>query len=299
MTTLIIALTFVTAQPLGPGDHVRSIKVDDRNRSYLVHVPKRDKADKPAPVVLIFHGAGINATIMASFCGMNEKSDEAEFIAVYPNGTGIGIFQTFNAGLFVGKLAEDRPDDVKFVAKLLDDLATLVNIDPKRVYATGISNGGMMCYRIAAELSDRIAAIAPVSGTMAIDVAKPGRPVPIMHFHGTADRIVPFDGLDKSTPKLWKFKSVEDTIRVWVKRNNCEREPTVERLEDRADDATSVLRKTYKAKKGNAQIILIKIVGGGHTWPGRRLPVGYLGKSTTDISANDMMWEFFQQHHLP
>ena len=105
-----------------------------------------------------------------------------------------GIFLTWNSGGFRARMAEGRPDDVTFVAKLLDDLATVVNVDPKRVYATGMSNGGMMCYRLAAELSDRIAAIAPVSGTMAIDDYKPKRPVPVMHFHGTADNIVPFNG---------------------------------------------------------------------------------------------------------
>ena len=119
-------------------------------------------------------------------------------------------------------MAEGKADDVKFVGSLLDDLATVVNVDPKRVYATGMSNGGMMCYRLAAELSDRIAAIVPVAGTMAIDEAKPKRPVPVMHFHGTADRIVPFGGPRNGTPKFLTFKSVKETIKIWGEINGCQ-----------------------------------------------------------------------------
>ena len=299
MNSLLMALTLFSADPLGPGNHTRSIEVDGRSRSCLVHVPKGYKADQPTPVVLVFHGAGTNAAIMVPFCGMNEKSDEAGFIAVYPNGTGLGPFQTFNAGGLAGKMAEDKADDVKFVSALLDDLATVANVDEKRVYATGMSNGGMMCYRLAAELSDRIAAIAPVSGTMAIEDAKPKRPVPVKHFHGTADRIVPFGGPDKGTPKFLTFKSVEDTIQIWVKINKCQDEPVVEKLEDKADDGTTVTKKTHKPKDGGAEVVLVEIAGGGHTWPGKQPPLSFIGKSTKDISANDLMWEFFKRHRLP
>jgi polyhydroxybutyrate depolymerase len=299
MTSLLLVLSLVAADPLGPGDHYLSVKVDGRNRSYLVHVPEKYSGDKATPVVLVFHGAGTNAAIMVPFCGMNEEADEQGFIAVYPNGTGIGILQTFNSGGILGALAEKQPDDVKFVSAMLDDLATVVNVDTKRVYATGISNGGMMCYRLAAELSDRIAAIAPVSGTMGIDEAKPKRPVPIMHFHGSADRVVPFYGPGKSSPKYMTLKYVDDSIRTWVKINKCKSKPIVEKLEDKADDGTAVTKNTYAAAKDGAEVILIEIEGGGHTWPGKRPPVWYLGKSTKDISANDMIWEFFQRHRLP
>jgi len=153
----------LAATPLAPGDHARTLQVDGRERSYLVHTPPKYDPKQPTPVVLILHGAGTNAQIMVR-----------------------------------------------------DDLATVVNVDPKRVFATGMSNGGMMCYRLASELSDRIAAIAPVSGTMAIPDYKPKRPVPVIHFHGTADNIVPFNG-PKGTPKFLTFKSVEETIRLCAK----------------------------------------------------------------------------------
>jgi polyhydroxybutyrate depolymerase len=150
------------ADPLGPGDYTRPLMMGEQKRSYLVHVPKGYDPKKPAPVVLALHGAAMNGLMMVWFSGRNKKSDEAGFIVVYPSGTGTGPFLTWNAGGFRGKMAEGKANDVAFIGKLLDDLATVVKVDEKRVYACGMSNGGMMCYRLAAELSDRIAAIAPV-----------------------------------------------------------------------------------------------------------------------------------------
>jgi polyhydroxybutyrate depolymerase len=295
----LFAVPALAADPIGPGDHTRTVQVGDLERSYLVHIPKTYDPETPTPIVLILHGAGTNARMMVPFCAMNEKSDEAGFIAVYPNGTGaVGIFLTWNAGGLHERLAEGKADDAKFVGGLLNDLATVVNVDTKKVYATGMSNGGMMCYRLADELSDRITAIAPVAGTMAIAEAKPNRPVPVMHFHGTADRIVPFGG-PKGTPKFLTFKSVEETVRIWAKINGCKEEPVVEQLEDKAEDGTTVTKKTYSPQEGSAEVILVEIEGGGHTWPGVEPPVPFIGKSTKDISANDMIWEFFERHRLP
>ena len=182
--------------------------------------------------------------------------------------------------------------------ELLNDLPNVVNVDSKRIYATGMSNGGMMCYRLAAELSDRIAAIAPVSGTMAVERCKPRRPVPVMHFHGTDDKLVPFDGPAQQTAKVLNFMSVEETIRIWAKINGCLIKPTISKLPHTADDDTTVQRKTYGPGKAGAEVILFVIHGGGHTWPGRQWPVPWLGKTTKDISASDQMWEFFKRHPM-
>lgn len=138
----------------------------------------------------------MDGSMMVWFSGLNKKSEESGFIVVYPSGTGVGPFRTWNAGGFSGKMAEGKADDVAFIGKLLDDLNGFVKVDEKRVYACGMSNGGMMCYRLAAELFDRIAAIAPVAGTIAIEDSKPKRPVPVMHFHGTKDDLVPFEMAD-------------------------------------------------------------------------------------------------------
>jgi len=297
----IIALLAVNGPAIGPGDYVRSVKMGDETRTFLVHVPKSYDAAKPTPVVLAFHGAFTNGAITVHFSGMSEKSDEAGFIAVYPNGTGAGDAILFwNAGLVRMQTDKKQPDDVAFVGKLLDDLATVVNVDPKRVYATGISNGGMMCYRLAAELSDRIAAIAPVSGTMAIDKANPPRPVPVIHFHGLADTIVPYAGIPNTTARRYiTYKSVDDTMKIWTKIDGCTGESKVEKLPDSAHDGTTVTKTIWSGGKEGAEVILYAIDGGGHTWPGRQPGVKFLGKSTTNINANDLIWDFFKRHPMP
>jgi polyhydroxybutyrate depolymerase len=293
-----LLLALLAADPLGPGDHNRTLTVDGRERTYFVHIPPKYDQNHPTPVVLVLHGATTNAAITVSFTGMSQKSDEAGFIAVYPNGTGLGPFLTWNAGGRQGKLAAESADDVKYVGLLLDDLATVANVDLQRVYATGMSNGGMMCYQLAAEMSDRIAAIAPVAGTVTADESKPKRPVPVMHFHGKADNIVPYDGLGNNAPKFLPFKSVEESISIWCKINGCPEMPTIIEFPDKKDDGTKVTEKCYGPGKDGAEVVLIEIEGGGHTWPGRKPPLRFLGNSTLDVSANDLMWEFFQKHPM-
>jgi polyhydroxybutyrate depolymerase len=294
-----MALPTLGFTPLAPGDHLRSMTIGEQNRSYLVHIPPTYKPNRAAPVVLVFHSAVMNGPMMARFTGLSEKSDESGFVVVYPNGTGRSNFLLF---WDAGGVRSQPSDDVGFVAKLLDDLATVVNVNPARVYATGMSNGAMMCYRLASELSDRIAAIAAVSGTMATETCHPKRPVPVMHFHGTADAIVLFGGPDARTPKDLFFKSVADSIQTWASVNGCPDPPTVAQVPDQVDDGTSVAKTSYGPGKDGSEVILYVIEGGGHTWPGRAsslpLPLPLLGKSTLEISANDLIWEFFQRHTL-
>jgi len=282
-----------TAQqgPLGPGDHRRTFKMGELERTYLVHVPPKYDAKKPTPVVLILHGAGTNGLLTVAFCGLNKTSDDAGFMAVYPDGTGVGPFLTWNS---FNRPGGKGPDDVAFIGKVLDDLATVVNVDAKRVYATGISNGGMMCYKLADELSDRICAIAAIAGQMTMSKINPKRPVSVMHFHGTDDKIVPFEGPKKGFVFI---KSVEFTIDAWVEANGCPKEPKTVKEPNKVDDGTSVMRKTYGPGKDGAEVVLFIIEHGGHTWPGRPAP-SFIGKATQNISANDLMWEFFERHRL-
>ena len=299
---LLVALSLPAAEPaapavvpLRPGDHVRSLAFGGQPRSYRLHVPPGYQAGTPVPVVLVLHSAAMNAAAMARFCGLNETADRAGFVTVYPEGTGATpYFLYWDAGGVRGRAS----DDVGYVSRVLDDLEAVVNVDRKRVYATGMSNGAMMCYRLAAELSDRIAAIAPVGGTMAIDACRPKRPVPVVHFHGTKDGLVLYGGPDERTPKNLKFLSVADTVRAWAAADGCPAAPEVAALPDKADDGTSVRRETYGPGKDGAEVVLYSVEGGGHTWPGREPPVPLLGKSTRDVSANDLIWEFFRKHPM-
>ena len=294
------ATAVAAGDQLGPGDHTLSLAVGDLQRSAIVHVPPRYVRAVPMPVVLAFHGGGANADTMVRFSGLNEKADEAGFIAVYPNGTGrLSRMLTFNGGNCCGQAAANGLDDVEFTRRLLDDVANACTIDPKRVFATGMSNGGIMAYRLASELSDRIAAIAPVGGPMGTKGCRPGRPVSVIHFHGTEDVFAPFQGGRGRGLSGTSFFSVDHSIAAWVEADGCNPTPVTIRLPDTTDDGTTVTRTTYGQGKDGAEVVLIAIEGGGHTWPGREPRLASLGKSTRDISANDLMWAFFQRHPLP
>jgi polyhydroxybutyrate depolymerase len=296
----LLSLLAVAGDKLGPGDHERLLQIGDLHRSYVVHVPPHYDPKIPTAVVLALHGAATNGRMMASYSGLTEKADAAGFAVVYPNGTGTaGILLTWNSGGSRRGGETSTADDMGFLRKLLDDLQTCLTVDAKRVYATGLSNGGMMCYRLASEMSDRIAAIAPVAGTIAVDSYHPKRPVPVIHFHGTADKLVPFAGPQNDSPtRVFGFRSVPETMRILVQCNACDPDPQTTELPDKAHDGTRVTCKVYAAKEGGAEVVLYAIEGGGHTWPGRQPPVRFIGKSTEQISANDLIWEFFQKHPM-
>src|SRR5262249_14156143 len=138
------------------------------------------------------------------------------------------------------QMGRTPPDDVAYIGKVLDDLSTVANVDPKRIYTTGISNGGMMCYKLAGGMSDRIAAIAPISGTLCQDNVKLRRPISVLHFHGTDDKLVPYDGGKSSAQQLLNCKSVDDTIATFVKLDGCPNKPKAETLPTKTDDGTTV-----------------------------------------------------------
>ncbi len=283
---------------LQAGDQTRTLTVDGRERDYLIHIPESYDAASPTPVVLVLHGAGTDADITVRFTGMTAKSDEAGFIAVYPNGTGKKPFYHWNAGGEPTPFRSNDADDVSYISRVLDDVENIINVDQQRVFATGMSNGGMMCYRLADEMSGRIAAIAPVAGTMIIEDANPSRPVPVIHFQGMDDRLVPPDGPSKWTPKFLSFKSLDETVSIWCRVNGCPETPEIVDVPKVKKDGTSVIRKTYGPGHSGAEVIVYEIAGGGHTWPGEVSPFRILGRSTFDISANDLIWEFFERHPM-
>ena len=292
--------------PLPPGDHTRTLRVGDLTRRYLLHVPARYTGTQPTPVIIAYHGGGGNPQSMVKLSGLNATSEQAGFLVAYPYGTGRLENQllTFNGGGCCGHAMEQQIDDVAFTRALLDDLATIVTLDPRRVFATGLSNGGIMAHRIASDLSDRIAAIAPVGGPLMMDAPNAQRPVPVLHFHGTADAFAPFEGgYGKGSfgrsQGVTDFRSVEHTLQSWVKLNGCQPEPTIEPLPDTAADGMTSTRKTWTGGRNGSEVVLIEIKGGGHTWPGREPITPMLGPSTQDLSANDLMWAFFQKHPLP
>jgi polyhydroxybutyrate depolymerase len=275
---------------------VRTITVDGRERSYLLHVPPSHTA--PTAVVLAFHGATSNGRLMEQFSGLSAKADTAGFVVVYPNGTGnLPNVLTWNGGCCCGYAVNHAVDDVAFVRALLDDLACAVPIDPARIYAAGMSNGAHMAYRLACELNDQITAIATVAGAMALDECRPLRPIPVLHIHGTDDQFAPFHG-GRGPRSIYgtHARSVEDTIRTWVRINGCAETPTITTEPPHVDDGTRIVRQVYAPCAGGAEVVLIIVEGGGHTWPGRPPLPAALGKSTANLDANDAIWEFMTRH---
>ena len=301
MNTLsLIAWLTLLADPLGRGDTTRVLDIAGVERDYMVHIPEKYDPARPTPVVVAFHGGGSHAGQMVYFSGLNAKSEEAGFVVVYPNGSGrLDRLLTFNGGLCCGYAVFNQVDDVAFTRAVLDDLATVVMVDPKRVYATGMSNGAILSYRLASELSDRIAAIASVAGTMGTLRIQAKRPVPVIHFHGTKDEFVPFTGgTGVRSITQAKFTSVQFSIDAWVRHNGCNETPKVVDLPDAADDGMTSKRTTYGSSKEGAEVVLVEISGGGHTWPGRPSRAEFLGPTTKDFQANDLIWEFFERHEL-
>lgn len=281
-----------------PDHELRELIVGASARSYYLHFPPGYDGRHALPLVLAFHGGGVNAETMIYFSGLSEKADQAGFVAAYPEGTGrVPRARTWNAGHCCGHALHHGVDDVAFIRSLLDELGRTAAIDPRRVYAAGMSNGAMMSYRLADELADRFAAIAPVAGPMAIDRAQPSRPVSVIHFHGTADEYTPYlGGKGPRSQSQTAFHSVDDTIRAWVVANGCPAESAVARLPALAVDGTNIVRNVYGPGREGAEVVLYTIEGGGHTWPGRSSIFPTLGPSTRQIAANDLMWEFFEKH---
>lgn len=271
-----------------PGDYNDSLVSGDRTRTYILHVPPGYNPDQPMPLVLVLHGAGSNAERMVDMTGMSDKADEAGFLVVYPNGTGLlndQLLLTWNAGFCCGYALDNNVDDVGFFRSLIAKLESELNIDKARIYITGMSNGAMMTYRLACELTDIVAAIAPVSGSLGDFQASSSSPVSVIVFHGTADPIVPYEGGLSSIAPLTPGrvdKPVSFAIDFWVAHDGCA--TTYTRVTDGI-----LITDTYSGGRGGSEVILNTITGGGHVWPGNDI-------LTHNINAADLIWDFFAAH---
>ncbi len=291
-----------------PGDYRRFVRFQGRLRFYDLHVPP-GYTDKPTPLVLLFHGGGGDPIQQRNDSQMDPVADREGFIIAYPAGTGKLRFRflTFNAGICCGYAVKNNIDDVGFTKFIIEDLSKFFNIDRKRVYAAGFSNGAFMVYRLAVELSDEIAAIAAVSGGLRIDPYKyqPKRPISVIHFHGLKDEYVRFEGglgkiaqQDKAKGKYvhpGKRWGVRETLEWFMKWNGIPDKPVEKKRVGKA------VCERYGPGKEGSEVVLWILEDGGHTWPGGRssLPESLVGKINRDISASELIWEFFKKHSLP
>jgi polyhydroxybutyrate depolymerase len=273
------------------------VQHDGLARTALVHVPAGAGAARP--VVINFHGGGGNADSHRRWTRMDAAADRHGFVAVYPNGTGplSGTLLVWNAGTCCGRAPAQGVDDVGFVLRVLDALAERVAIDRRRVYATGLSNGSMMAQRLAAEAADRIAAVAPVAGAMALTRVTPVRAMPVMHFHSVDDPRAlyagglgpPFPGTNARVTHM----AVEDSLKRWIAADGCSGEPrtTPDIVDAAGHRATHIV---WGACRDGVEVVLWRLTGAGHVWPGADsyLP-RLLGPPTKVIDANEEMWRFF------
>lgn len=273
-----------------------ALNVEKSKRTFLVHVPR--KIAHPVSLVVALHGGGTNGAAMESLSGLSGTADANGFIVVYPNGSGrLKKILTWNGGDCCGYAQVHDINDTAFFQDLIDHMIRQYQVDPCRVYIAGISNGAVMAYRLAAEMPERIAAIAVVSGTLGLDTVTIRKPVPILHFHGTEDQYIPFEGgHGKRSLENTQHRPVMETIRLWVNINDTVATPLEEEIPDRFEDGTRIVRYTWKAKHDKDNIVLYKIIGGGHTWPGRPHMKLLFGSTTRELSANEIMWRFFSNH---
>lgn len=300
--------------PKGPGDYARWLEHGGLKRYYEVHTPPNYSKSVAAPLVLCLHGGGGNPSQQRWQANMETMADEKGLIIVYPAGTNPVFkdkFLFWNAGPKRKHKKLRAVDDVAFLNAVLDDLNQFFTIDTKRVYATGISNGAHMSYRFASE-TERIAAIAPIAGVEELGryYQPPKRGLPIIHFHGTADKWNSWEGGmtgDASGFEKRKLPAVETHIQSWVKSNSCQLNPD---LAERVGDAE---RRVYDGGRDGSEVVFWILHDGGHTWPGGRvsrfekkggigklkLGPGGVGPVNRDINAGELMLEFFEQHERP
>lgn len=303
----LIAHAATPAKQLVPGDQAVTLMHDGRERISIVHMPRGASEARALPVVLNFHGGGGHGANEQEYSLMDRLADRESFIVVYPNGTGrLGKrLLTWNAGTCCGYAAVNNIDDAGYVRSLIAKMAEMIPIDRRRIYGTGLSNGGMMAYRLAAEAGDIFAAVAPVAGGMVLPAIKSARAVPVMHIHSVDDpRAIYSGGLGPPFPLTNNrvfHPSIDQMIVRWVNHNGCVAEPIIaERRTDRDGRSHTATRYVYTDCRDGAEVVLWKLGGAGHVWPGgkQKYMERILGPSTDIIDANQEMWNFFKRFSL-
>ncbi|MFI5311004.1 MAG: alpha/beta hydrolase family esterase [Gemmatimonadales bacterium] len=280
----------------------RSLTVGGRHRTYRLYVPESAKG-KPAPLVLAFHGGGGRGNNMEKLSRLSALAQREGFIVAYPDayeGNWNDGRSDFDATAF-----REHIDDVAFVRSILVDVARISPVDPRRVFATGISNGGIFSHYLGAKLSDRIAAIAPVVGGIAVPFDRefaPAQPVSVFAMNGTKDPLVPFAGGNVAKTGRGKVIAADESMRLWVERDSTVRSPETGVLPDRDPaDGCRVTWKKWTGGSGGTEVWLYVEEGAGHTWPGgaQYMPRLLVGAVCRDFDATETIWAFFRSHPKP
>lgn len=295
---LVLLLSTQVAFGAEKGLKTFQIQSGDRDRKYMVYQPPSYTADGQAAVVFALHGGGGHMEIQAEdkYYRFRSTADRHGFLVVFPNGSSRfprGRLATWNAGDCCAYARDKKIDDVAFLKAVVKDLEKHYRFDAKKVFATGMSNGGMMTYRLACEASDVFRAIAPVAGTDGMPVCQPGNTISIFHIHSRQDEQVLFLGGrgKEAAPAdvVTEFKSVPDTIAKWVKLNGCAEKPK------RDTDTDKLKCDLYAGCRDGRQVRLCVTEDGGHSWPGGAKPRKRGPTPSTAIDATEEIWKFFSR----
>lgn len=287
---------------LTPGSAQQNIDaalyVNNVKREYIIHLPPGYTKDQSLPLVMVFHGGGGNSRQIQRYMGMDAIADRENFIAVYPNGIG----KQWNDGRdFKESIAAN--DDAQFVSQLLDSMQKNHSIDNKRVFATGISNGGFFSIYLSYKLSDRLLAIAPVCASIPERIYPgfyPKNPVSVLIMNGTADPLVPYNGGAVGNSRMGdrgRCTSTDSTLQRYISITKVNPTAVVEAIPDRNKrDGCIATSYTYTGGRNDTRVCLVKIKYGGHTLPGGSpyLPKMIIGRVCNDFEGNEMIWEFFK-----
>ena len=280
--------------------HRYLLRHDQRDRHYEVVLPGPGRATH-LPVIMAIHGATGSLETYRKVANLEALARREGILVVYPEGTRVGNVLLWNASACC-LLGPRPPDDVDFLLHVLDDIERRFAVDPRRVYAVGMSNGAMMTYRLATEAPERFAAVATVAGPMALRHFEPRAPISIMHIQSVDDPILPFAG--RRMPPL-PLPSGEKTLRRWLDYAHCPAEPVSEtvRHASRGEPAAwQATRTRWAPCDAETEIILWKLAGAGHVWPGGYQPAhlrAFAGGEFDVIDASREIWQFFQRHRLP
>jgi polyhydroxybutyrate depolymerase len=295
----IAALALSLTGPAAAELQRRTIIIGEMSRDYLLYLPdQRSDGERGLPLVIVLHGGSTVADMIMHYTRFNDIAARENIAVAYP----YGMNGWWNDGRFDGGRGESSADDVGFIRSLVADVAAnAAPLDRSRVFATGISNGGFMSLRLACEAADLVAGIAAVSASMPVQLGarcRPAKPVPILVINGTADPMVPYVGGFAQTGNtirgaIW---STDRTVAFWTQRNRCAARPVIELLPQvEASQDSHVIQMDYRGCAA-APVKLLRVEGGGHTWPGgpEYLPRSLLGTTNRDIDASAVIWSFFK-----
>lgn len=292
-TTIVLFFATLSAAVTVMGKTAEQLDtIDGVKRQWRIFIPPSYQEGTPTPLVLDFHGTGSTAHGEAKLSEFGTLAADEAFIVVWPEAK----YRRKKDGQVTWNvdLHQDTINDVKFVRELIATISEQYSVDPKRIYATGMSGGGRMSSRLACDLSDVVAAIGPVAGIQYPENCSPGRPVPIIAFHGKADNINHYIH-QADSPDYWHM-GVEKAIAEWVKNNQCFDSPLAQTVSE------TVTRVSYQACAGGGDIVFYRSENAGHTWPGSPRAVFFeeigLGKTNTEVPATKLIWEFFKKHSL-